>query len=60
MTPGDIGDFGAACDLFARVVQLYALVEGMKAENQSRERSGLAVAYPESAFDQAIRDCGFG
>lgn len=34
----------------ALVLALQAEIEGMKAENVTRERHGLAVAYDEGAF----------
>lgn len=45
-------------ELLASIARLNAEVAGMVAENKIRERSGQAMAYPESAFTDAIRENG--
>ena len=37
-------------DALGRIVQVYAEVEGMKAENMQREQLGHSMAYVEDAF----------
>lgn len=45
-------------ELLASIARLNAEVAGMVAENNIRERSGQAMAYPESAFTDAIKENG--
>lgn len=44
----------------AMSVGALARIEGMKAENKSRERAGQPIRYHEEAFEQVPIDFGLG
>jgi len=48
----------AAAYVFAQSVAALAAIEGCKAANMERERSGLSMAYPEEAFASIVDDYG--
>lgn len=58
MTPGDIGDFGAAVDYFARAAAAQIEAFGMNADNAHRQSCGLAIAYGDEAFEEVLTRYG--
>lgn len=55
----DEGTIRMQAQMFALVAEMNAIlvsIEGMKAANTERESQGLALAYPESIFNDASKD----